>query len=204
MNSIERFERSPRFPILLAIDPSITVMGWALFDGSHASHIYDLRAWQYGRIRPKGSTIQAKWEDAASKLDKAVVGDLSPDILVGEWPAYFINLKGVLAAKSGSNFPLCGLTGYLMGHFGFRGTQVTLYGPSKWKGSVPKHVTLAKFKRKFSDGASPATVGEVERMSVECSDHEIDAIMIAEFWLSQRYASVPVSRKRTKIGVPVK
>jgi hypothetical protein len=204
MIAIETSERPPRFPILLAIDPSITVMGWALFDGSHASHIYDLRAWQYGRIRPKGSTIQTKWEDAAQKLDKAVSGDLSPDILVSEWPAYFINLKGVLAAKSGSNFPLCGLTGYLMGHFGFRGAEVTLYEPSKWKGSVPKRVTLYKFRRKFSDGASPATVGEVERMCVECSDHEIDAIMIAEFWLSQRYAPSPPPRKRTKIRVPVR
>ena len=199
MISIETVERPPGFPVVLSIDPSITVLGWALFDGAHASHIYDLRAWTYGRIRPKGITIQAKWEDAAARLDEAT-GDLSPDTLVCEWPAHFTNMKGAVAAHLGSNFPLCGLTGYLMGRFDFSGSQVTLYEPAKWKGSVPKRVTLAKFKRLFSRDASLATYNEIERMSAALSDHEIDAIMICEFWLSRKYAPPPQPRKRTKIG----
>jgi hypothetical protein len=201
MMAIETVEPPPKFPVVLAIDPSITVMGWSLFNGPNASHIYDLPAWQCGRIRPKGATIQAKWEDAASKLDAAVRGDFSPDHLVCEWPAHFTNLKGAVAAHMGSNFPLCGLVGYLMAYFGFSSSQVTLYEPSRWKGSVPKHVTLAKFKRRFSQDASPVTLGEIERMCVECSDHEIDALMLAEFWLSQRYALPLPPPKRTKIGV---
>jgi hypothetical protein len=188
MIAIETVERPPRFPVVLAIDPSITVLGWALFDGARATHIYDLGAWTYGRIRPKGLTIQAKWEDAAARLDEAT-GDLSPDTLVCEWPAHFTNMKGAVAAHLGSNFPLCGLTGYLMGAFGFSGAQVTLYEPAKWKGSVPKRVTLSKFKRLFSRDTSQAAIQEIERMCATLSDHEIDAIMIADFWLAQRERS---------------
>jgi hypothetical protein len=202
MIAIEQVERPPKFPTLLSIDPSIVTLGWALFDGSHATHIYDLRAWTYGRIAPKGLTIQAKWEDAAVRLDEAT-GDLSPNHLVCEWPAHFVNLKGALAAKLGSNLPLCGLTGYLMGRFDFSGSRVTLYEPAKWKGSVPKRVTLSKFKRLFSQGASPATVNEIERMCAALSDHEIDAIMLAVFWLCQRYIpKVKCSRKQ--IAIPAK
>ncbi|PWT80402.1 MAG: hypothetical protein C5B58_11720 [Acidobacteria bacterium] len=202
MITIETVVRPPKFPVVLAIDPSITVMGWALFDGAHATHIYDLRAWTYGRIRPKGLTIQAKWEDAATRLDEAT-GNLSPDHLVCEWPAHFVNLKGTLAAKLGSNFPLCGLTGYLMGRFDFSGAQVTLYEPAKWKGSAPKRVTLSKFKHLFSRDASPATNNEIERISAALSDHEIDAIMLAVFWLWQRYIpKVKCSRK--EIVIPAK
>jgi hypothetical protein len=170
------------------------VIGWAVFDGTRATHIYDLRAWEYGRIRPKGDSIQAKWEDAAVRLEEAL-RDLSPDTLVCEWPAHFTNMKGAVAAHLGSNFPLCGLTGYLMGRFAFSGSQVTLYEPAKWKGSVPKRVTLSKFKRLFSRDASPAAIQQIERMCEELSDHEIDAIMICQFWLSQRYTppSQPVS-----------
>jgi len=203
MISPETVERPPRFPVVLSIDPSITVMGWALFDGAHATHIYDLRAWTYGRIRPKGLTIQANWEDAAVRLDEAT-GDHSPDHLVGEWPAHFTNMKGEVAAHLGSNFPLCGLTGYLMGTFHFSSSQVTLYEPSKWKGSVPKRVTLGKFRRLFSRDAPPAAIDQIERMCAELSDHEIDGIMICQFWLAQRNAAPPQPRQRPRIGALTK
>jgi hypothetical protein len=203
MIAIETVERPAKFPVVLSIDPSITVMGWALFDGSHAPHIYDLRAWSYGRIRPRGDSIQAKWEDAAVLLDQAT-GDLSPDHLVCEWPAHFTNMKGALAARLGSNFPLCGLTGYLMGAFHFSSSQVTLYEPSKWKGSVPKRVTLGKFRRLFSRDATPTAICQIQRMCRELSDHEIDAIMICQFWLAQRNAAPPQPRQRPGIGVLTK
>ena len=202
MIAIETVERPAKFPVVLSIDPSIVEMGWALFDGAQAQDIYDLRAWTYGRIRPKGNSIQDKWMDAGDKLDQAT-GNLSPEFLVCEWPASFVSLRGVVAYRQGSNYPMCGLGGYLMGRFGFSSKNVTFYQPAKWKGSVPKSVTTYRFEREFSKKASPESVRQIERMCKTLSDHEIDAIMLAVFWLCERY--IPkVKRSRKKIVIPRK
>jgi hypothetical protein len=69
--------------------------------------------------------------------------------------------------------------------------------------SVPKDVTTYRFEREFSEKASPETVRQIERMCETLSDHEIDAIMLAVFWLCQRY--IPrVKHSRKKLVIPRK
>ena len=176
-------DRDP-FPIILGIDPSMNSLGWAAYNFNLGEDRYniDSKAWRFGRICPasvnrKGNELskQAKWQDAYFKLQKAL-GDWKPTHLACEYPTFFGNARGKIAAMKGYTLDLAGMVGYLSGRLRMSAEQMTLWTPERWKGTVPKTVTQAKFVRLY--GKSANTIVRT------CSDDVVDAIMICEFWLS--------------------
>lgn len=171
--------RFTAFPIIVALDPSMSNLGYAAHNLNLGQDSYDIdsEAWRFGLIHPKASTknCQYKWRDAYVKLKQALE-DWRPTHLVSEWPTFFASARGRIAAMKGYTIDLAGMTGYLAGRFGLPPDCITLWKPEQWKGSVPKQVTEQKFLRLFGKGAP-----HVARHN---SSDVIDAIMICEFWLS--------------------
>lgn len=165
------------FPVLLSIDPSVNNLGWACFDFTKGGEMYDIRgkSWSYGLIYPKGSNIQYRWKDIYFKLRREL-RDKQVSHFAGEWPMFFGGMKGKIAAQEGYTVNLAGTVGYLVGKLGIKAEYVALWTPIQWKGAVPKQVTEKKFIRLFGE---PARV-----LANRVSDDVIDAIMIAEYWLT--------------------
>jgi len=166
------------YPLLLAIDPSVNNLGWAIFDFSMGGEMYDIssKGWRYGLIHPKGINLQYKWKDAYFKLKEVIGRDRHITHLAAEWPMYFNGMRGKLAAQQNFTVNLASLIGYLVGKLGVKAEFVSLWTPVQWKGSVPKYVTSSKFVRLFGQAA--------RQVANTQSNDVIDAIMIAEFWLS--------------------
>jgi hypothetical protein len=179
MNIRQQQQQQPPFPIVLAIDPSMNNLGWAAHNLNLGCNRYDIDsdAWRFGLIHPKARTTdcQYKWRDAYTKL-RSAVGDWKPTHLASEWPSFYASTKGRIAAMKGYTIDLAGMTAYIAGRLGLPPDFITLWTAQQWKGSVPKHATQAKFLRLFGDGA-----GTILR---NCSHDVIDAIMIAEYWLT--------------------
>jgi hypothetical protein len=168
--------------MLVAIDPSVNNLGWASYDVNLGQNLYDIDsgAWKFGLIHPKSGGRQEmpyKWRDAFYKLKVALEGGW-PTHMAAEWPNFFSGYRGKIAAMRGHTLGLAGQVGYIAGRFGLRAEAVLLCSPQQWKGSVPKRVTQAKFLRLF--GPEKAALHVVRNYS----DDTIDAIMIAEYWLS--------------------
>jgi hypothetical protein len=167
------------FPIILAIDPSVNNLGWACHNLNLGKNRYDIHsdAWRFGVIHPtmERTEIQYRWRNAFAKLKKRL-GDWRPTHFASEYPTFFGSASGKIAAMQGYTLDLAGMVGYIAGRFGMPPDFITLWKPEQWKGSVPKHITAAKFVRLFGPKA--------ERIVESCSDDVIDAIMIAEKWLT--------------------
>ncbi len=177
-NYAQQRQLEVQYPFLLAIDPSVNNLGWATYDFSLGAEMYNIvgEGWHYGLIHPKGSNLQNKWKDAYFKLKEVIGKDKHISHLAFEWPQYFNGLRGRLAAQQNYTVNLASLIGYLAGKLGVKAEFVSLWTPVQWKGSVPKYVTSSKFVRLF--GHSARAVANTQ------SNDVIDAIMIAEFWLS--------------------
>lgn len=183
MNTLDlgnRMPKLPSFPIVLAIDPSMNTLGWAAYNLNLGQNRYDIDsdAWRFGLVRPQARTLdfpQFNWEDAFYKLRRGL-GDWQPTHFASEWPDFFNSTKGKIAATQGYTINLAGQVGYIAGRLGLPPDYMTLWKPYKWKGSVPKSVTQEKFIRLFGEGA--------KSIVRNYSDDVIDAIMIAEFWLT--------------------
>jgi hypothetical protein len=174
--NLERY--NVEFPILLSIDPSVNNLGYALYNMGVGEEMYNLNsdAWLYGTVYPHGKYMQHKWRDAYRQLGVRLDG-LVPTHFASEWPCFFSGEKGRIAAQLGYTIDLAGIVGYLAGRFGVNADWISLWKPQQWKGSVPKYVTERKFVRLFGLGAKKA-------ISRGISNDAIDAIMIAEYWLS--------------------
>jgi Holliday junction resolvasome RuvABC endonuclease subunit len=167
------------FPIVLAIDPSMNNLGWAVYNANLGQNRYDIDsdAWRFGLIHPNSKMSgHYKWYDAFARIESALDG-WKPTHLACEWPEFFASVRGKIAATKGYTVDLAGLVGFIVGRFNLPMEFVTLWKPQQWKGMVPKGVTQAKFLRLFGDKEA----GHVVR---HYSDDVIDAIMIAEFWLT--------------------
>jgi hypothetical protein len=170
---------SKHFPLLLAIDPSINNLGFAIYDMGKGKDQYNLDsgAWTYGLINPKGKYLQHRWRDAYRQLvDHWLEGRMITH-LVSEWPTFFKSEKGLIAAQEGYTIEIASIVAYLAGRLNVKADYISMFTPQRWKGSVPKHVTEGKFKRLFGEGASKAL-----RRGI--SNDVVDAIMIGEYWLS--------------------
>jgi hypothetical protein len=166
------------FPIILAIDPSMHNLGFACHNLNLGCDRYDIDsdAWRFGLIHPRAQQTepQYRWRNAFAKLKKNV--GWWPTHLASEWPSYFATTKGKIAATMGYTIDLAGMTAYIAGRFGMRADYITLWKPEQWKGMVPKHVTQQKFIRLYGKAA--------ESIVRNYSHDVIDAIMIAEYWLT--------------------
>lgn len=175
-------------PILLAIDPSVRSLGWAIVNLNKAVDLeyYDLTTeglWDYGLVQMEStrgvdpSIIKHRWKQAYYQIRANLdLEDIEPTHFASEWPMFFNSTKGHIAAMQNYTVGLASMVGYLAGQFNFKAGHITLWTPLQWKGSVPKHVTRNRFVQCFGKPA--------EKLAGRLSDDVIDAIMIAKYWLS--------------------
>jgi hypothetical protein len=116
--------------------------------------------------------LHDKWQDAYEQLAASMrKKDLWPTHIAAEWPMFFGNTRGHIAASQDYTLGLAGMAAGIIAWFRLPASNVTLLTPAQWKGSVPKEVTRTRLEEAF--GAN----------SKGLSDDEVDAIGIAEFWL---------------------
>lgn len=175
-------------PILLAIDPSVRSLGWAIVNLNKLedTNYYDLQVeglWSYGLVQmqsTKGidpSIIKHRWKQAFYEIKAYMdLEGIEPTHFASEWPTFFNSTKGYLAATQNFTVGLASMVGYLAGQFNFKAHHITLWTPLQWKGSVPKHITRHRFIQVFGQPA--------EKLARILSDDIIDAIMIARYWLT--------------------
>jgi hypothetical protein len=160
------------FPIVLAIAPSVNRMGFAAFNANLGTDRYEILspAWWVGMIypRPRARDPQFLWQDAYSRLRAAL--PWQPSHLASSWPGVIGKVEEAWALKT------VGMVGYIAGRFGMRPLSMSLWRTEQWKGITPRHTTREKFLRLF--GRSAQQVADSE------PSETIDAIMIAEFWLT--------------------
>ena len=152
----------------LAIDPSVNDVGYCLKVGDE---------WDIGCINT------AKCHDLMSKVTYivhsiyniikkyGVIEDLQE--LIFEYPTFMVSIKGQIAAQKGYTIDLGFVIGYITAALKIPEHRVVFYKPIQWKGSVPKRVTDAKFKRLFN-------------CSHRTTDHEVDATMMLYYHLNER------------------
>lgn len=192
-------------PILLAIDPSVRSLGWAIVNlnkikDKYSDDIGRIRSgrevdltgycdlsieglWSYDRVQmqsTKGvdpSIVKYRWKEAFTGIRAYMdLEGIEPTHFASEWPTFFNSTKGYIAATQNYTVGLASMVGYLAGQFNFKSEHITLWTPLQWKGSVPKHVTANRFIQAFGESA--------EKLSRILSDDIIDAIMIARYWLT--------------------
>lgn len=133
---------------IFSIDPSVNDVGWASIDGMKRDDdgVWDdsEAVWRWGWWKLNAHSYRAKLEELKDYI--ALGGSLAEDdILVGEWPAFFDNQRGAIAAKQGYTIDLAGILCYIAGYFRIISTNIYFITAIKWKGSVPKEVTRLRF-----------------------------------------------------------
>lgn len=152
---------------IVAIDPSVNNVGWAIFDSEKKSK--DGRAaWSWGKWSLEGDNYQMRLVDIVDRMSE-VIGELH--ILITEWPMFFSSQAGQVAAHNNYTINLAGMCGYIAGRYNLNHRQWITVTANTWKGTVSKGVTARKFFRYF------------KRDTNRFSDHEIDAVMILHWWL---------------------
>jgi hypothetical protein len=160
------------FPIMLAVAPATNTVGFAAFNANLGADRYEIlsRAWRFGLIcpRPRAKDPQFLWQDAYSRLRNAL--PWQPSHLASSWPGVIGKVEETWVLGT------AGMVGYVAGRFGLRPLSISLWRAEQWKGIAPRYTTKEKFLRLFGSGAQRV----VENESAET----IEAIMIAEFWLT--------------------
>lgn len=156
---------------ILSIDPSVNNVGFVVVDLA-AKSVND--RWQWGMIHPQGNNLQAKLANTVDEINYAVkIEDITH--LITEWPTFFGSVAGSIAAQKGYTINLAAVNSYLAGSFGFRDNRWIMLTATEWKGSVTKAITMRKFLR-FFKGANLDLRSTI-------SEHEIDALMMAHYWI---------------------
>lgn len=147
---------------ILAIDPSIKFIGWALHDTER-------RKWTIGTIiLPPQKFLPDTLNKLGKKLNLAVNHNYI-DLLVVEYPEFFQgSVKGAVAAVNGTTFGLAAIAGFLQA---FLDVKTVHYKPSEWKGQIPKKGMTYRFKHHFGYAAE--------------TDHEAEAALLLLHHLSK-------------------
>lgn len=134
---------------IIAIDPSVREVGWAV-----VSNIWrdeddvwqtDQAEWRWGMWELSCKQYTFKLRELAEFIELFAGGLTEDDILVGEWPAYFNNMRGNVAAKQGYTIDLAGILCYLAGYFRLPWQSIHFITAAQWKGSLPKEITKMRF-----------------------------------------------------------
>jgi hypothetical protein len=153
----------------LTIDPSTNRIGWALFDTS-VGDLNRLATWNFGGLCPgrQGGSLSVKLTDV-----KRFFSIANADQLICEVPSFFNTERGRIAAREGYTTNLALVIGTI--YSCVPNTELYLYTPQQWKGTVPKSVTFKQFKRIFVDSSQ----------YLKLNHDTIDAIMILRFHYSR-------------------
>lgn len=175
-------------PVLLAIDPSVRSLGWAIVNLNRAvgNDYYDLEnqeLWIYGLVTMEStrqidpSLVKWRWEEAAAVINATFeLEGIRPTHLASEWPTFFNSMEGRIAAQQNYTLGLASMVGYIAAAFEFRSEYIALWTPYQWKRNAPKNVTRNQMTIYFGDAG--------KTLARTASDDVIDAIMIARYWLT--------------------
>jgi Holliday junction resolvasome RuvABC endonuclease subunit len=159
---------------ILAIDPSIRRIGWALFEVEPDRNFDSLATWNYGTFSPPSQGRTRILADVKSYFSKSAANHV-----VCELPAFFESEKGRIAAKSGYTIDLALVIGTIYGIT--PDAKLYLYTPQQWKGSVSKGITQARFKRVF------------QLTHVNLDHDTVDAIMLLRHHVTQHFSLTPIT-----------
>lgn len=138
---------------IVAIDPSIREVGWALVEGlvHDDKGWHDENAvWKWGHWEIRSNSYQFKLQEIVEHIIIDCGGlDHTEDWLVVEWPMYFDSEKGHVAAKMGHTINLAGVDCYIAGYFRLPWRNWHLLTAIQWKGSVSKEITRMRFFRQM-------------------------------------------------------
>lgn len=158
---------------LVAIDPSLTRLGFAVFERGELVRTGVVR----GKTKASEDIVHRVAEMAHRTLYE-VGANLSVQDMVFEWPQLYGTGKSV--GSPNKIMPLAAVCSAIGAIVSLRGTRLHSYLPSEWAGQVPKCTTVAGCKY------SPRALRILSRLSVEEQsvwndakyDDEIDAIGI--------------------------
>ena len=164
------------FPIVLAIAPAGTAVGFASFNANLNTDRFDIlgSGWRFGTLYPvaRAKDPQFLWQDTYSKLRNAL-SQWHPSHFASSWPGI---LGKTVSLELDALDSAAGMVGYVAGRFGMRPLSIILWRAEQWKGISPRYSTSEKFLRLFGRGAQHVASKE--------PPETIEAIMIAEFWLT--------------------
>jgi Holliday junction resolvasome RuvABC endonuclease subunit len=164
---------------VLTIDPGTQALGWAVCDLSGGVRRVASGALVQERVKGRGDWLRRVDEMVKGVVE--IVERLDPRVVVIEKPELFGSGRGMAAAGSGSVEKLMAmvytLRAVLICDAGFLTSNVELVPVSRWKGQVPKSVTLLRVRRAF-----PAWRGTTH--------DEADALGIALWWADTRKRGV--------------
>jgi hypothetical protein len=194
-STVERVERPAppaKLPSLLSVDPSIVACGWAVFSGGERAD--DLASWRYGCIRTKAHhSLQERIEAICDSLEEVLHATGIPEHAVFEMPMYFDSMRGKIATRSSDLIPVAMLIGSLFGMLGIEAGRVHLIRPDQWKlRGASKAETRSDFVCCFTrrGSASVAVRKKVDIIAKLATSHELDAIMLGNFWLARFRATL--------------
>jgi hypothetical protein len=153
--------------IILSIDPSVANRtGWA-------TYATEAGTFNWGYWTLDGMNFKVRCRDLIHRMNDEHGID-GWEELVAEWPMYYNNESGRIAAQQGYTINLAGLIMHTVGWFQLPAAKVHLYTAPQWKGSVPKQVTQRRFFKMF----------DIDPRSLE---HDtIDAIMMLVYHLKEK------------------
>jgi len=126
---------------LLAIDPGLNSMGWALWDRDNAT---DLPT-RVGLLHaPRRLSLVNRSLFLATSLESETQSVKGGIELVSEYPAYHGRVKGW---DSGDLQKLVFLVGVLAGYF--CNSEFTPVTPGEWKGQLPKDVVIRRLQKRM-------------------------------------------------------
>lgn len=134
---------------IVSIDPSINEVGWAVVDGVYRdeSQVWhdDKANWDWGMWRIVSNSLPFKLKEITERIIMQCGGMEPEDIFVCEWPMFFDNQRGHIAAKAGHTINLSAVAAYIAGYFRIRPENVFFLTAAQWKNSVSKEITRMRF-----------------------------------------------------------
>ncbi len=134
---------------ILALDPSVNEVGWAVVTGMWRDEDgvwHDENAeWKWGMWKLSALSYTFKLHELREYIDLWLGGLEEGDLFVGEWPAFFDNMRGNVAAKKGYTIDLAGILCYIMGYYRLPWQSICLLTAAQWKGNLPKEITKMRF-----------------------------------------------------------
>lgn len=178
---------------IVAIDPSINDVGWAVVDGLQRSEsgVWDNSKadWKWGHWLIQGISLPYKLREIVEWMIIEFDG-MNPeeDWLVLEWPAFFGSPKGQAAAKQGHTINLAGVVGYIAGFFRMLPQNTHLVTANQWKGNVPKEITRMRLFKALG-----------QKQIYKVNHNAVDAVMLLHEFCKRRNIMMKITASTVEL-----
>lgn len=142
---------------ILSLDVSVNTVGFATLQ------IPD-QAWTWGSWKLEGYNFLQRCADLRAYIQQSGNADFT-DLII-EWPTFYDNERGHVAAKQNYTINLAGIAMYIAGFFHLPVDRIELITAPQWKGSANKRITARRFFRNFGEDA------------LHVDNHAVDAVML--------------------------